>query len=205
MNKNFNAKISHSDPKQNGIVSARLKLSYNFNAGKDVGLFARYSQQQVDCIEQIIQDCNKYGLSKNQAAYVLATAYHEAYNPSVANSRITPIKEFGGESYLKSKRYYPYFGRGFVQLTWKENYQKQSKRLGIDLVDNPDLALTVWVASDILVHGMVHGSFTGKKLSDYISGTKADFRSARRIINSIDKQDLIAGYATRFQLCVNQE
>ena len=36
---------------------------------------------------------------------------------------------------------YRYRGRGFVQLTGKENYQVIGKRLGLDLVNNPDLIL----------------------------------------------------------------
>lgn len=196
-----NKKITGVAP-NSGVVPAKLKLAYNFQGGKDVGLFTRYSQLQVESIEQIIADCNKYGLTRQQTAYVLATAYHEAYNPSVANSRITPITEFGSESYLKGKKYYPYIGRGFVQLTWEENYRKQSKRLGIDLVDSPHLALTVWIASDILVHGMLHGSFTGRKLSHYINDSNVDYIGARRIINGTDKASLIAGYANKFDIVI---
>uniref|UniRef100_A0AC34G9W9 Uncharacterized protein n=1 Tax=Panagrolaimus sp. ES5 TaxID=591445 RepID=A0AC34G9W9_9BILA len=42
---------------------------------------------------------------------------------------------------------------------------------------------------------MQEGWFTGKKLSDYITLQKSDFRNARRIVNLMDKADLIAGYA----------
>ena len=34
-----------------------------------------------------------------------------------------------------------YFGRGYIQLTWKNTYKAYGERLGIDLVGNPDLAL----------------------------------------------------------------
>lgn len=177
---------------------------YNFQAGKDIGLFKKYSQVQVENIELILVKCGAYGLTKNEIAYVLATAYHEAYNPIIPNSRITPIKEFGGEKYLKSKKYYPFYGRGFVQLTWKENYQKESKRLSIDLINNPDLALDPVVAADILVHGMKFGSFTGIKLSDYINSKVCDYVNARRIINGKDKAQQIAGYANRFLSCISE-
>lgn len=179
------------------------KLEFNFNgAKKEVGLFTKFTQLQVDCINAILCQCCNNSLTREQTAYVFATAYHEAYNPSVPNSRITPIKEFGGESYLKSKKYYPYFGRGFVQLTWKENYRKQGLRIGKDLVAYPDLVLDMNVASDILVWGMKHGEFTGRKLSDYIDSGKKDYVQARRIINGMDKANQIAGYARRFEAII---
>jgi Chitinase class I len=42
-----------------------------------------------------------------------------------------------------------YFGRGFIQLTWKNNYRAMGQRLGIDLVGNPDLALDAQTAADV--------------------------------------------------------
>ena len=183
-------------------IPIKKKLEFNYQAAKDVGLFTKFSQKQVDSIESIMAKCNLYGLTREQAAYTLATAYHEAYNPKVANSRITPIEEFGGESYLKSKPYYPYYGRGFVQLTWERNYDKQGKRLNLDLVGCPELALTTHIAADILVHGMLHGEFTGKKLTDYVNSEKKDYHNARRIINGMDRADLIASYAVRMEICI---
>jgi len=38
-------------------------------------------------------------------------------------------------------RYYPYYGRGFIQLTWTSNYQAAGDAIGIDLVSVPDRAL----------------------------------------------------------------
>lgn len=38
-------------------------------------------------------------------------------------------------------RYYPYYGRGDIQLTWESNYAKASPVVGMDLVKDPDLAL----------------------------------------------------------------
>jgi hypothetical protein len=47
-------------------------------------------------------------------------------------------------------RYYPYYGRGFVQLTWESNYRRVGDVLGVDLVGNPDLALDPRIAADAL-------------------------------------------------------
>lgn len=178
-------------------------LQYNFDEGRKELFKTGYTQPQVDSINALVDEANKQGITlPAQLAYVLATTYHECYNPKYPEARMTPIKEFGGDRYLKSKEYYPYYGRGFVQLTWKTNYDKQGKRLGIDLVKNPDLALDPLYAANIAIHGMIKGSFTGKKLSDYITANKTDFQQARKIINGTDKMALIAGYASQFLRCI---
>ena len=47
----------------------------------------------------------------------------------------------------------------------------------------------------VCVAGMVHGTFTGKKLSNYFTATKSDWTNARRIINGLDKAAPIASLA----------
>jgi predicted chitinase len=113
---------------------------------------------------------------------------------------LTPISELGG----KKKRYAPFYGRGFVQLTWEYNYDAFTKLLasqvGItaDLVRNKDLALVPSNAAFIAVYGMKHGTFTGRKLSTYFTATKADFVGARAIINGKDKAATIASISKGF-------
>lgn len=46
---------------------------------------------------------------------------------------------------------------------------------------------------------MKEGWFTGRKLSDYISGNKKDYVNARRIINGMDKAQKIANEAVIFE------
>lgn len=140
----------------------------------------------------IISEAEKRGVLRNQLAYILATAYHETAHT------MKPVREYGGENYLKAKKYYPYVGMGYVQLTWKENYEKASKKLGVDFVKDPKKLLEPRYAAPILVDGMLEGWFTGKKLSDYITLTKSDFVNARRIVNGTDKASLIAGYASEY-------
>lgn len=147
----------------------------------------------------IVAECKKRGLPVNQTAYVLATAFHET-----AHS-MKPVREMGGEKYLKSKPYYPYVGMGYAQITWLKNYEKASKKLGVDFVKNPKLLLQPKYAVPILVVGMVEGWFTGKKLSDYINASKTDFAGARRIINGTDKASLIAGYAKEYVAALNKQ
>ncbi len=150
-------------------------------------------------------------------AYALATAWHETAHT------MQPIKEYGGRSYF-FRMYDPqgqrpalakangktqpgdgarYFGRGYVQLTWRANYRRAGQRLGIDLEGKPDLALKPDIAALILRRGMEEAWFTGKGFADYLpaktSASRGEFIKARRIINGTDKAELIAGYATQFQ------
>ena len=148
---------------------------------------------QVDSIKAILSEIKTQGVTDpKHIAYILATAFHE--------SRFKPIIEMGGEAYLKSKPYYPQYGRGFVQLTWLDNYKKMQKIIektgrfvGVNVVKNPSDLLKIDVAAFVLVYGMKHGVFTGKKLSDY-----NDFFNMRRIVNGTDRASLIASYAQKF-------
>ena len=54
---------------------------------------------------------------------------------------------------------YKYRGRGFIQLTGKDNYARYAKRLGVDLVGNPDLALDPTIASRITLAYMQDRAF----------------------------------------------
>ncbi len=170
---------------------------------RDKGLFTTLTQKQVDTIDAVLNEIEKQGVTDmRQAAYIFATGFWEAHNPKKPNERFTPMKEFGGEVYLKSKLYYPYFGRGLSQLTWNYNYKKEGKRLGIDLLNNPDLILDIPIAANSHVHNMITGGYTGKKLSDYINDKKCDFKGARRIINGQDKANEIAAIAQKFLTCL---
>lgn len=157
------------------------------------------SQPQVDGITAIRAEWAKDGDGDaSKEAYVLATVFHETART------MQPIKEMGGLAYLKAKPYYPYYGRGLVQLSWSYNYKSAGAKLGLgdQLVLNPDLALRPDIAVRVLVRGMLEGWFTGKKLSTYIGGGKSDFKNARRIVNGIDEAALIAGYADIFAIAL---
>jgi len=170
---------------------------------RTVKLFTKLTQLQVDSIDAILNEIDKQGITDiRQMAYIFATAYWEAHNPKKPDLRLTPMREFGGETYLKSKKYYPYFGRGFSQLTWHYNYKKEGARLGLDLLNNPDLILDVPVAANSHVYCMRHGSYTGKKLSDYINDKTCDYQNARRIVNGKDKATEIASIAQKFETCL---
>lgn len=156
-------------------------------------LFGTLKQSQVDGIEAILNEWDKRGfLDTRWLAYILATVYHET------GKKMQPVKEYGGEKYLKSKKYYPYYGRDLVQTTWKYNYEKVKAFTGVDVVSSPDLIANLPVAAATAIEFMDKGYYTGKKLSDYFNGTKEDWFNARRIINGTDKASLVGGYGKLF-------
>ncbi|MEN5173877.1 hypothetical protein ABE427_14270 [Acinetobacter higginsii] len=161
--------------------------------------FGKLSQSQVDGINFIVSaiDADK-SITYPQAAYMLATAWHETART------MQPVVEYGSERYLRSKRYWPYIGYGYVQLTWLANYKRMGELLKIDLATDPKSALQPDIAAKIMLTGMKKGMFTGKKLSDYIYQFKKDYVNARRIINGMDKADLVASYAETFEYALRR-
>jgi predicted chitinase len=81
--------------------------------------------------------------------------------------------------------YYPYYGRGYVQLTWKRNYEQYSHILRIDMTADP--GLQAGPALFVLVHGFKTGTFTGRRLSEIINAGATDFKNARRCVNGLEK------------------
>lgn len=163
------------------------------------------STKQFQGMEGIISEYNRLCINDlRQLAYILATIYHETAKT------MQPIAEYGkgakydyGKKLKMSRKPYTtpnqlYYGRGYVQLTWYENYEAMGKKLGLDLLNNPDLLLTVDVSTKVTFIGMRLGMFTGKKLSDYFNSNTTDWVNARKIINGLDKAQLIANYARTF-------
>lgn len=147
------------------------------------------------------------------AAYELATAYHET------NGKMLPVIEayWLSEAWRKKNlRYYPYYGRGYVQITWQENYQKADDELSKAglikagaLMANLDLALVPVNAAFIMRWGMEEGWFAKSKDGQRYTlarllpaegvATRAQYMEARRIINGTDKADLVEDYAQWFE------
>lgn len=173
-------------------------------------------QEQVSGLEFLLgqMESDPFWKYVPQIAYTLATVYHEtagSFQPVVEGYYLaqTDPPDYAGKTarvkaFQKKLRYFPYFGRGYVQLTWKRNYEKAGDVLGLDLVNKPELALEPDGAYQTMTYGMHQGWFTDKKLDDYIKGTKKDYTNARKIINGLDKAGLIAGYARAFEKILNE-
>lgn len=161
-------------------------------------------QSQVDGLSAILDEWDGKYANKDDRwlAYMLATTHHET------DRTMQPIEEYGkgkGRDYgvADPATGQTYYGRGFVQLTWKTNYQAMGKKLGVDLVNHPALALGLKVATQILFLGMMEGTFTGVKLSNYFNPNKDDWVNARKIINGLDKANLIATYGKSYYAAIS--
>lgn len=144
----------------------------------------------------IMEECLKQKLTLQQMAYVLATAYWET------NRTMKPVREaywLPDQWRQDNLRYYPWYGRGYVQLTWERNYMHASRKVGVDLIADPDLAMRPYVAVPILVTGMMEGWFTGLSLPDYVRKGTVDYNGARRVVNGMDKSFEIAELARQYE------
>ncbi len=147
-------------------------------------------------------ECERQGVTdKGQVAYILATAVHEsgagAHMEEFASGKAYEGRRSLGNTQVGDGSRYK--GRGYVQVTGRRNYQDWSRRLGVDLVGNPAAAKDPAIAARILVEGMKEGTFTGKRLGDFVGGGRQDFHNARRVVNGTDKADAIAQIAQRIQ------
>jgi putative chitinase len=162
-------------------------------------------------------------------AYVFATVLGETgkFQP-LKEKRANPAKQ--PALFKQQQKYFPsgFFGRGYVQLTFKGNYENAGLKLAgtiievqnkdgskrkvtIDkntFVNEPDLVMQPTVAYQILARGMREGWFrrrpNGKPfmLSDFIKdGSPPDYKGARNIINHPSSgADKFAGFAEKFEL-----
>lgn len=186
-------------------------MSYKFYKNIEDRFFkGQLTTQRYDGIEAIAYRWRASGFKDIRwLAYMLATVYHETA------ATMYPIEEYGkgrgrvyGKKIKQSREPYEkpdqiYYGRGYVQLTWYENYERMGELLNLPLLEQPELALQPKIAADIMFEGMTKGSsgrgdFTGVSLENYFNATKDDPINARRIINGLDKAELIAGYYYKF-------
>jgi putative chitinase len=164
------------------------------------------SQSQVDGMNYLLDTWERHFLDSDirWLAYALATAFHEtAYT-------MQPIEEYGrgsGHDYGQPTGPHNecYYGRGHVQLTWIANYEKAEARLkdvyGVEapLVEYPHRMLEDEPSALVLFDGSINGWFTGVGLPKYFDADTEDPVNARKVINGLDKADVIAGYYWKFK------
>lgn len=185
----------------------KIQRKYFFDSVRGSLFSGSMTQSQVDGMTMLLNRAEDEGTDDRHLAYILATTFHETAQTMQA------IAEYGkgkGKPYGVPAGPYGqvYYGRGFVQLTWLENYQKMQKALGDrwegrDIVKVADKALDTDIATDIIFYGMYTGAFTGVGLPKYMTITNpdsdtTDFYNARKIVNGLDQASLIQGYAVKF-------
>lgn len=178
---------------------------------------------QVQGVEVILDMWAALGLvDLRWLAYILATAFHEtggtmqpireAFGKSTADTIARLDREWAkpGHGGLKnvSRPYWRdgWFGRGYIQITHRDNYQKFEDLLGVDLTTDPDKAMEPRISAHILIIGMVRGMFRTnrvtkqpERLADYFGSMLGDPVGARNIVNGKgDKAKLIATYYKAF-------
>ena len=160
------------------------------------------TQGKVDTFDAIFDywDNSQY-TDLRWLAYAMATVYHET------GGRMIPVREGfakSDEAAIKAvEKLYrqrrinsnyahlhangkSYFGRGLVQITHGYNYKKlgQALGLGMQLYNEPSLALDKDISVKLLFEGMVDGLYRpGNKLSTYFNQDQEDWYGAREIIN----------------------
>ena len=151
-------------------------------------------------------------------AYILATDWHEG------GGTMQPVKEVGGNAYyvklywtnqkkakelgnLSAQDAIDFCGKGKPQITGRYNYTKMGKILGYPLDKNPNLMFNLKIATEVMFEGMLtgrslKGDFTGLHLGMFFNSKKNDPINARRIINGLDKAELIKSYHVKFLKCI---
>lgn len=184
-------------PMMKGLV--KPDAFYNHIRGSLFG--GKLSSSQFEGIENKLAAMVAANWPLSWVADGLGTSFLES------NQTMQPVREayWLSESWRKANlRYYPWYGRGDVQLTWDYNYALADEKLGLNgaLIAKPDLAMDPKISAQIMVKGMSQGWFTGKKLGDYLPdriGTFEQYKQSRRIINGMDRWTDLASYCLHFQ------
>src|SRR5215831_6060035 len=185
-------------------MSGYINRKYYYDSVRGSLFSGSMSQPQVDGQNAILDYAEMLQWDDRWLAYLLATTYHETA------LTMQPIAEYGkgkGKKYGVPAGPYNqvYYGRGFVQLTWYDNYVAMQKALGArwggrDIVKVADKAMDLDIATDVIFYGMYYGSFTGVGMPKYITVSNVetdttDFYNARKVVNGLDQASTIQGYA----------
>lgn len=173
-----------------------LGIKMDLTAARNLGelvemLFADPSMTDVRwkayCLATVLRECGPGFLPTFELG---DASYFRKYDAGTALGKALGNTQPGdGERYK---------GRGYVQLTGRRNYAKFSNGI-MDLVNNPDIAMSPVIAYHIMSEGMTHGMFTGVGLPRYINAGGCDYVSSRRIINGLDHAEEIADNAVKFE------
>lgn len=177
--------------------------------------FGELTQEQVDGLNSLLHNFETYygwWNDVDQIANALSQIKHETAHSFQPVCEAYYLGDPDQPNYYQGNtdrvrrvqqgfRYYPYFGRSYIQLTWAENYEKFDALLRryfpelvqqlelrtgepLDLMAKPNQALDPDVSFAIMTIGMHKGIFrAGHTLDRYINAAEVDHFAAREIVN----------------------
>ena len=114
-------------------ITTNLRLAHFLSqCGHESGGFKAVSENLNYSADGLVKIFGKYFNSTTATGY--------ARNPEKIASRVYASRMGNGDE--SSKEGFKFRGRGFIQLTGKENYTKFGKFIGEDIASNPDLVAT---------------------------------------------------------------
>lgn len=90
-----------------------------------------------------------------------------------------------------------YKGRGYIQLTGRSNYAVFGQKIGVDLINNPDLALDVEVGAKVLAHYFKDRGVVEACLAK-------DWLRVRKLINGVNLKTGLPNGWEDFKTVINQ-
>jgi len=90
-----------------------------------------------------------------------------------------------------------YKGRGYIQLTGRSNYEIFGQKLGLDLINNPDLALDIDIGAKILAQYFKDRGVVEACLAK-------DWLKVRKLINGVNRSTGFPNGWSEFQTVINQ-
>lgn len=207
------AAVQAAQAKQhNPLAIDRAKFFAHLRSGAAPMFGRSLSKGQVAGIEGILDGFAVTGDGRDKTlAYGLATARREV------GAGMVPVREGFKKTDAEARAYvlkhYPakygkpagpwghvYYGRGYVQLTWLDNYQREG------IAADPDKALDPVFAAELMFKGLLDGRWNGagKGIAFYLpTGGPDDLKNARRTVNITDHWEEIAGFYRQFMAAID--
>jgi len=159
-----------------GITDHKSQAALMANVDNETGGFKRFDENLNYSAERLQKIFPKYYKTADAARA-------DAGNPEAIANRV-----YGGRMGNNDPGDgYKYRGRGMIQLTGKNQYESMSKKVGVDLVANPDLAADPKIAAKIAAEYW-------KSSGADKAAQAGDYAKARKIVNggSIGLEETLA-------------